>query len=43
MDGYNVVNFTTMIMQAILANGIISNLNFISKKVMSFGANGVNV
>jgi hypothetical protein len=32
-----------MIMQAILANGIISNLNVFSKKVTSFGANGVNV
>jgi hypothetical protein len=43
MDGSTIVNFTTMIMQAILANGIISNLNFISKKLMSFSDNGVNV
>jgi hypothetical protein len=43
IDGFNASNLTTIITQAIIINGGISNLNFISKKLMSFGANGVNV
>jgi hypothetical protein len=43
VDGFNVANLTTIITQAIIVNGGISNLDFISKKLMSFGANGVIV
>jgi hypothetical protein len=41
IDGSNAPNLNTIITQAILVNGGISNLDFISKKLMSFGAKGV--
>jgi hypothetical protein len=43
VDGSNVTNLTTIITQEILVNGSISNPNFISKKLMSFGPDGVSV
>ncbi len=44
MDGFNVANLTTIIMQAIYINGrIFWILKLISKKLISFGANEVSV
>jgi hypothetical protein len=43
VDGSNATNLIIIITQEILVNGSISNPNFISIKLMSFGANGVNV
>jgi hypothetical protein len=43
IDGCNATNLTIVITQTILINKGISNLDFISKKVMSFGGYGVNV
>ncbi len=43
VDGSNATNLTTIITQEILVNGSISNSNFISKKLMSFGPYGVSV
>jgi hypothetical protein len=44
MDGFNVANLTTIIMQTIYINGsIFCILKLISKKLISFGANEVSV
>jgi hypothetical protein len=43
IDGFNVTNLITIITQVILVNGGISIFDFISKELMSFGANGVIV
>ncbi len=42
VDGSNAINLITIIIEEILVNGSISNPNFISKKLMSFGADGVS-
>ncbi len=39
----NAINLTIVITQKILVNGGIFYLDFISKKVMSFGVDGVSV
>ncbi len=43
MDGSNVANLTTMIMQTIFINQSRTNIDFISTKLMSFGIDGVSV
>jgi hypothetical protein len=43
VNGFNASNLTMIVTQTIIINGSISNPNIISKKLMSFGANGVNV
>jgi hypothetical protein len=43
VDGSNATNLTIVITQTIFINKGISNLDFISKKVMSFGGDGVSI
>jgi len=43
VDGSNATNFTIVITQTILINKGMSSLDFIFKKVMSFGGDGVNI
>jgi len=43
LEIYKLLNLIAIITQAILVNGGISNLDFISKKLMFFGVKGVIV
>jgi hypothetical protein len=43
VDDSNATNFTIVITQTILINKGMSSLDFIFKKVMSFGGDGVNI